>query len=1037
MSKRLLKLIVVLLGSIAISALLGGVALTGQNNGYTYSVTDIKAMGNGYSGQLIDDGCYSIVPKDAPTGLILPSEEEQALINAQAEKVITVLPNAFGLERINVNRTKNNLDSLQQNYAMPNEGIITDKNASILKTVRAPLAASLLILPKAVDNSKLNYFPPIGDQGTLGTCSPFATSYYLATYTTAFARNWDVHAGDYSKIFSPKWSYNLLNNGSDDGCWPGDIAYTMERIGALTWNEFPYDKNFREWPSDAAKWKSALKYRATGYGYIYDVNTPEGFSNLKNILNNGKIVVMITDSIYGWMGNAIKDNVNSVLDDGEVGKWAAYYMNESGGRHAMALVGYNDDIWIDRNNDDIQQPNELGAYKVANSWGSNWGDNGFTWFSYASVNDTMESTGHNGILLGNCVMYLNMSSTDYVPTLTAEISLTTAHRGDLQYYYGINWSETTLPNPISRFDWNGGYFKLANLVGWPFYNHGGDYSLVGTTDARPGTILIDLSDVAKGGGTSIRHDWTQEGGLLSYCMGVLDSEGGNTAATINQISFENWKTGESVSVSDLQGPDTLEADFLWYHAVNVLNPELSPPTDDPSINSLPLMLENSSISTSSSSETDVKKWRFKPSKTGTYILKTNSQRTYFEIQNSAGDTLYNVDTIRDDITAIRATLYAEETYIIKANVLPYYSENVQFDIEIYSINPATNADISDLMIKDFDFMPVPIVPSFDKNVSDYTVIIENGKNNIRIYPIPESERSRMRINGEDKRCENVILDIGKCQTVDILISSFDGSASKEYHVTLKYPSIYKVSFDSQGGSAIVDIQVQENGLLTKPKDPTRSGYAFQGWYREAGCTHAWNFATDKVTGNITLYARWMSTIPASVKVVSASFVGVSVSWASVPGASGYEVWRSMSDKTGFIRVKTTTAAAITDTGLVTGKTYYYKVISYKGTVKSGFSAVVSAKPIPATPYSLRAARASARSIKLTWGAVSGATRYEIWRCTTSATGTFVFVGSTTARYYTNSSLTTGRTYYYKIRAYHLEGRVKVYSAFTSVVSAKP
>ena len=43
--------------------------------------------------------------------------------------------------------------------------------------------------------------------------------------------------------------------------------------------------------------------------------------------------------------------------------------------------------------------------------------------------------------------------------------------------------------------------------------------------------------------------------------------------------------------------------------------------------------------------------------------------------------------------------------------------------------------------------------------------------------------------------------------------------------------------------------------MTRPADPTRSGYSFQGWYTAANGDTQWNFA-DPVTGNMTLCARW-------------------------------------------------------------------------------------------------------------------------------------------------------------------------------------
>ena len=67
---------------------------------------------------------------------------------------------------------------------------------------------------------------------------------------------------------------------------------------------------------------------------------------------------------------------------------------------------------------------------------------------------------------------------------------------------------------------------------------------------------------------------------------------------------------------------------------------------------------------------------------------------------------------------------------------------------------------------------------------------------------------------------------------------------------------YTVTFDAQGGSTVASQDVAKNGKVTKPTDPTRTGYTFGGWYKEAACTTAWNFDTDTVTGNITLYAKW-------------------------------------------------------------------------------------------------------------------------------------------------------------------------------------
>ena len=74
---------------------------------------------------------------------------------------------------------------------------------------------------------------------------------------------------------------------------------------------------------------------------------------------------------------------------------------------------------------------------------------------------------------------------------------------------------------------------------------------------------------------------------------------------------------------------------------------------------------------------------------------------------------------------------------------------------------------------------------------------------------------------------------------------------------------FKVTYNSMSGSAVADSSVLYNTLITKPADPTRTGYVFVGWYKEADCTTAWNFAQDTVTANITLYAKWVSESDAS------------------------------------------------------------------------------------------------------------------------------------------------------------------------------
>ena len=72
---------------------------------------------------------------------------------------------------------------------------------------------------------------------------------------------------------------------------------------------------------------------------------------------------------------------------------------------------------------------------------------------------------------------------------------------------------------------------------------------------------------------------------------------------------------------------------------------------------------------------------------------------------------------------------------------------------------------------------------------------------------------------------------------------------------------YTVTFSADSGTPAPIQQTIDHGeKVAEPAAMTRTGYTFGGWYKEAALTNQWNFATDTVTGNITLYARWYSTV---------------------------------------------------------------------------------------------------------------------------------------------------------------------------------
>lgn len=68
-----------------------------------------------------------------------------------------------------------------------------------------------------------------------------------------------------------------------------------------------------------------------------------------------------------------------------------------------------------------------------------------------------------------------------------------------------------------------------------------------------------------------------------------------------------------------------------------------------------------------------------------------------------------------------------------------------------------------------------------------------------------------------------------------------------------------VTFDVQGhGTAPADYYgIRVGATIDRPDDPLETGHRFDGWYRDTACTKAWNFDTDIVQSDMTLYAKWL------------------------------------------------------------------------------------------------------------------------------------------------------------------------------------
>lgn len=67
-----------------------------------------------------------------------------------------------------------------------------------------------------------------------------------------------------------------------------------------------------------------------------------------------------------------------------------------------------------------------------------------------------------------------------------------------------------------------------------------------------------------------------------------------------------------------------------------------------------------------------------------------------------------------------------------------------------------------------------------------------------------------------------------------------------------------VSFESNGGSFVASITIEHGKHCPRPENPTRSGYNFVGWFKDADCTIPCDFINGVIISDLTCYAKWTS-----------------------------------------------------------------------------------------------------------------------------------------------------------------------------------
>jgi hypothetical protein len=209
----------------------------------------------------------------------------------------------------------------------------------------------IVLPPTTIPTSFQLSTPPIGSQGNEGICAPFAIAYGARSIEQYYTSKASAYSNS-TNIFSPEYAYNLTKfSDCGSGTSMTAVLDLLVQQGVCTWQAMPYnDLNGCSLMPDNTQIQNASQYKIASYVKI--VNTDRVAIKTMVSLKHPVIATILVDDSF----------VNATA--GFIWK---VYSGSGMMPHTLVICGYDDG---------------KNAYKVMNSWGTEWGDAGYSWIDY-------------------------------------------------------------------------------------------------------------------------------------------------------------------------------------------------------------------------------------------------------------------------------------------------------------------------------------------------------------------------------------------------------------------------------------------------------------------------------------------------------------------------------------------------------------------------------------------------------------------------------------------------------------------------------